>query len=88
MLCSKLHAVSFWCATFRRLGNNFVVWAKTAESRYTHCAGKLPQAGSKMNVNRLALIAYILSVVLALAALFLSEIQGGIIVRGWGGAGP
>ena len=41
-----------------------------------------------MNVNRLALIAYILSVVLALAALFLSEIQGGITVRGWGGAGP
>lgn len=41
-----------------------------------------------MNVSRLALIAYVLSVVLVLAALVVSEIQGGIIVRGWGGVGP
>ena len=41
-----------------------------------------------MDVNRLALIAQILSVVLILAVLVLSEIQGGIVVPGWGDAAP
>jgi hypothetical protein len=41
-----------------------------------------------MDVNRLALIAQILSVVLVLAVLTLSEIHGGMVVPGWGGAGP
>jgi hypothetical protein len=41
-----------------------------------------------MDINRLALIAQILSVVLILAVLVLSEIHGGILIPGWGGAGP
>jgi hypothetical protein len=41
----------------------------------------------RMDLNRLVLIAQILTVVLALAVLVVSEIQGGIIVPGWGGAG-
>ena len=41
-----------------------------------------------MDVNRLALIASILSVVLTIAVLILSDINGGIVVPGWGGAGP
>ena len=41
-----------------------------------------------MDVNRLALVAQMLIVVLVLAVLVVSEIKGGIIVPGWGGAGP
>lgn len=41
-----------------------------------------------MDVNRLALIAQIFSVVLIVAVLLLSEINGGILIPGWGGAGP
>lgn len=41
-----------------------------------------------MDVNRLALIASILSVVLAIAVLILTDINGEIVVPGVGGAGP
>ena len=41
-----------------------------------------------MDVNRLALVAQMLIVVLVLAVLVMSEIKGCIIVPGWGGAGP
>lgn len=41
-----------------------------------------------MDVNRLALIASILSVALAIAVLILTDINGGIVVPGIGGAGP
>lgn len=42
----------------------------------------------KLDVNRLAIIAQILTVVLVLTVLVISEIKGGIVVPGWGGAGP
>ena len=42
----------------------------------------------RLDTNRLALICMMLSVVLVLAVLVMSEIQGGIIIPGWGGAGP
>jgi hypothetical protein len=41
-----------------------------------------------MDVNKLALIASLLSVVLAIAVLILTEMNGGIVVPGIGGAGP
>lgn len=42
----------------------------------------------RMDINRLALIASLLSVVLILAVLVLSEINGGVLVPGWDGARP
>ena len=41
-----------------------------------------------MDVNKLALIASLLSVVLAIAVLILTEMNGGIVVPGIGGTGP
>jgi hypothetical protein len=41
-----------------------------------------------MDANRLALIASMLSVLLTIVVLIISEINGGIVVPGWGGAGP
>jgi hypothetical protein len=41
-----------------------------------------------MDVERLALIAQILVVISTLAVLAISEINGGLVVPGWGGAGP
>jgi hypothetical protein len=42
----------------------------------------------RMDANRLALIASMLSVLLTIVVLIISEINGGIVVPGWGGAGP
>jgi hypothetical protein len=38
-----------------------------------------------MDVNRLAIIAQVLIVILTLVVLAVSEINGGIVVPGWGG---
>ena len=42
----------------------------------------------KMNANRLSLIAQLLGLVLVFAVLLIATLQGGIVVPGWGGAGP
>ena len=64
-----------------------IIRVKTVDSVYNWARASC-SLGGQMNVNRLALIAQILSVVLIFAVLVLSEIQGGIVVPGWGGAGP